>query len=293
MSDQPDLQKLQRWMMSVITNPLGAEEGIGSDEARKEIETSAGEIEDVIQRSQALTSIERLDVYSNGYYARLLECMQSFFPGLLYALTEDVFNQFTMGYLQNFPPHSYTLNRLADHFVEYLEATRPDSDSDSDLPADWPEFLIDLARLELAIDRVFDGPGFESSQTLRPEDLQGVDPDDWPSMRLRLAECLCLLEFKFPVNDYYSEYRRGDEPTLPDPEVTFAALSRLDYVVHRFNLSRDQHALLSVLDEGATIGEAIEQVAEITEDLDSLAENLQQWFFTWAEHGFFHSVCTP
>ena len=156
------LETLQRWMQDVITHPLGIEAGIASDDARGEIDTSVDAIEEVVTRSKALSSIERLAVYGNAYFARLLECMRELFPATVFAAGEDAFDQFVLEYLQLHPPHSYTLEHLADRFVDYLEESRPNEDDEaepSDLEPSWSEFFVDLAQLEWTIDKVFDGPG--------------------------------------------------------------------------------------------------------------------------------------
>ena len=286
MSDSFELRKLQQWMMSVVTHPLGVEEGVESAAAQQQIAVDVEDLESVVCRSEALTAAQRRDVYNNGYYARLLECMQSFFPCLLYALGEEVFNQFTMSYLQAHPPHAYTLNRLADRFVEHLNATRPRDDEAHDLPPDWPEFLIDLARMELAIDQVFDGPGIEGGEVLEPDDLVDTDPNSWASVRLELSPCVRLLKFRFPVNDYYTEFRRENEPSPPDPQETYLALSRIRFVVHRFPIDPLQFQLLAALHSGETLGDAIELIAT-DDNMETLAQDLQQWFFEWAESGLF------
>ena len=113
--------------------------------------------DDLILPSRQQSSEQRLEIYSHAYYARLAECLCEMFPVLVATLGRDEFLPFANCYLDRFPPSSYTLNDLADHFPDYLAETRP---ADVPLP-DWPEFLIELAQLELTIEQVFDGPGTE------------------------------------------------------------------------------------------------------------------------------------
>ena len=82
--EQPEspLEKVQRWMQSVIMHPEGVEAGLDSETARKHINVSPEQVEQVISPSQALSSVERLAIYANAYYARLLECLGEEFPVL-------------------------------------------------------------------------------------------------------------------------------------------------------------------------------------------------------------------
>jgi hypothetical protein len=282
------LEDLQRWMQSVITHPDGIVAGVESLDAQQQIDVSAADLESVIPRSQARTSVQRLAVYGNAYFSRLLECMRELFPALAHALGEELFDGFALEYLQKYPSRSYTLDQLADRFVQFLEETRPDATE-----ASWPDFIIDLARFEWAIDDVFDGPGVENEQLLTAEQLQAIPPQRWSDARLVPVVCLRPLAFKYPVNDYYTAFRRDEKPPLPEPAETFTALSRRDYIVRRYKLSRLQYVLLSALAAGDSVGDAIAQCAESCDDLDSLAADLQDWFRLWAADGFFRRVELP
>ena len=116
-----DLEELQRWMQAVITHPDGVRAGIASEESRSVIDVGEANVTDLVTRSRDCTAAERLEVYGNAYFGRLLECMRDQFPALVFALEEDLFDQFAVGYLQRYPSQSYTLANLADHFFEYLD----------------------------------------------------------------------------------------------------------------------------------------------------------------------------
>ena len=94
---------MQRWFQAVVTHPAGVEGGAGSEEAQRLIRLKRGELEAVIRRSKNLTAAERLAIYANAYYARLLECLAAYFPVLQSALGEDVFESFAFEYLQHYP----------------------------------------------------------------------------------------------------------------------------------------------------------------------------------------------
>ncbi len=121
-----DLDRIQRWMQSVLMHPGGVAEGVASAAAREHLEIGPEEIEQVVTPSRALTAMDRLSIYGNAYYARLLECMRDEFPVLAHALGEELFDAFAVGYLQKYPSRSYTLNDLATSFPRYLAETRPE-----------------------------------------------------------------------------------------------------------------------------------------------------------------------
>ncbi|MDH3716660.1 MAG: DNA-binding domain-containing protein [Planctomycetota bacterium] len=292
----PDLPAIQRWIQSVITHPDGVTGGIDSDEARREIDVASQDVEQVVSRSQALTSIERLEIYGNAYFARLLECLRETFPAMVHATGQEVFDQFAFGYLQQYPSTSYTLGHLADNFMTYLSQTRPDMDQHHQGVIDWPDFLIELATLEWTIEQVFDGPGVEDQSLLDAETLLAIPAPQWPNAQLVPVVCLQLLKFHYPVNDYFTAVRKAsddekDNAELPAPRPQYVALTRRDYIVHRYELEPTEFELLSRLVAGESVGAAIMQVAaESDEEVDALARHLQRWFTAWTSHGFFESV---
>ena len=294
MSGAPrSLDVVQRWFQAVVTHPGGVEGGAESAEAQRLIHLQRGELEAVIRRSKSLTAAERMAIYANAYYARLLECMEAWFPVLKSALGEEVFNSFAFEYLQQYPSKSYTLDRLGENFGRFLDETRPEAEEGED--GSWPDFLIDLATLEWNIHQVFDGPGVEFQPLLTAEALQAFPAERFAEARLTPVPCLRLLSFRYPVNAYYTAARtveEGEEVPPPGPAPERIALSRREFVVRRYPLTAPQYALLEKVLAGATVGEVIAAAAEAAGGLDddALAAGLQEWFRLWVAEGFFQSI---
>jgi hypothetical protein len=284
------LDVVQQWFQAVVTHPGGVGEGAAGDEAQRLIRLDRGALETVVRRSGRLTAEERLSIYANGYWARLLECLGDCFPVLRTALGADVFDGFAFEYLQRYPSRSYTLDRLGESFPRFLDETRPDN-------TDWPDFLIDLARLEWTVAKVFDGPGVEGQALLRHGDLQELAAERFAAARLVPVVCLRLLAFRYPVNAYYTAVRHAGadgEVPVPEPAEEWVAILRRDFVVRRYTLSRPQHALLTAVLAGAPVAAALAAAAAAPdlEDLDddALAAAFQAWFRFWTAEGFFQSL---
>lgn len=285
------LDVVQRWFQAVVSHPEGIEGGAASPEAQELIRLNRGELEAVVRRSRNLTAAERLSIYANAYYSRLLECMGANYPILKQALGEEVFDSFAFEYLQRYPSRSYTLDDLGKRFAQFLGETRPEEEGEE---VGWPDFLIDLATFEWTIAKVFDGPGAEGLTLLTPEALQSFPAERFAEARLVPVPCLRLLAFRFPVNAYYTAARRaeeGEEVPIPEPGEEHVAVTRRDFVVRRYPLSPPQYALLEAILAGATVGEAIAAAAAVTDlDDEAFAAELRSWFRFWVAEGFFVSV---
>ena len=307
--DAAEVNRVQRWFQAVVTHPDGVEAGADSDEAQRLINLPPGQLEKIITRSRALSAAERLAIYANAYHTRLLECLGEVYPMLKRTLGEEAFDGFAFGYLQEYPSRSYTLNELGRHFPRYLQKTRPTADnaepesgpadSANNHPAlveDWPDFLIDLVQLEWAIYDVFDGVGVEGQVLLRADQLQGIPPERWPQVQLQPVPCLQLLATRFPVNDYYTASRKANDDevvAVPSACESFVALTRREFIVRRYNLSRTEFELLRGIKNGQSLGQAVERAASVTDDdIEKLSANLKLWFRNWTAEGFFQSVAT-
>lgn len=295
MSGPRSLEVVQRWFQAVVSHPDGVEGGAVSPDAQELIRLDRGQLEAVVRRSRNLTASERLSIYANAYYSRLLECLGACFPILKQALGDEVFDSFAFEYLQRYPSRSYTLDHLGQHFPKFLDETRPEPEEGSEPGGvDWPDFLIDLATFEWTIAKVFDGPGVEGRTLLTPEALQAFPAERFADAHLVPVPCLTLLAFRFPVNAYYTAARHaeeGKEVPIPAPANEWVAVTRREFVVRRYPLSPPQHALLTEILAGSTVGEAIAAAAEASDlDDESLAVELRAWFRFWVAEEFFLSV---
>jgi hypothetical protein len=278
MSRPTPLAELQLWMLDAIRQP-GRQEG-------------PADVEALILGSRQQTAGQRLAVYSHAYFARLLEVLAELFPCLRHAVGDELFAEFAAGYLAAYPPTSYTLHRLADHFPEYLEATRP-----ADAPA--LAFVVDLARLEQAIDRVFDGPGPEEL----PPFVFPAEGANAEQLQLSLVPGMELLALRFPASSYFTAWKKGAADQWPPAAAQYVALFRRDYIVRRFELSRVQYVLLEHIAGGATLAAAIAAAVGSDGDMDAApessppnavqAEKLHDWFALWGAAGFFTSASGP
>jgi putative DNA-binding protein len=262
MTHAEQLDRLQRWMLTAITDPVNR---------------APDALDELILPSRQQSAAERLAVYNRAYFARLLDVLRELLPCTRFAVGDELFDQFAVGYLQAHPPNRYTLSRLSDDLVDYLDATRP---------ADWGRFVVELARLEQAIDRIFDAPGPEGSPPLV------IPYDACDSLRLSFVPGFELHAFDHPVSTFYTEWKAGRQPPWPQAAQQCLALFRRDYVVRRFELTMPQYELLLSISGGKTLAEALIASANAASagPLDHLAAEFRRWFTLWTANGFFASA---
>lgn len=273
------LDRLQRWMQAVVVHPGTVEEAVASPEATAEL--SADRVVQVILPSKALTPTERVGVYHGMYLLRMVEALESDYPGLQHFLGDEGFRELVRGYVQAYPSRSYSLNRLGDHLPEYVK----------DAPGiRRRDFCCDLARLELAVNQVFDAP---ETPPLSAEAIAAVTAEAWERARLRPIEAFRLLSFRYSVNAYLQTVKDDDHhhPRIR-LKATFVAVYRRNYSVYRLELARAAHDLLRDLVEGMPLGEAVAVALRHGGGRAPRAEQLHRWFREWVSGGLFRSVET-
>lgn len=259
LSNQPDLKQLQKWILGSITHPRGIQEGL--QYAAKATGILPAQIDAIIEPSDLQTSQQRLAVYNEAYFARLLSCMTELFPVTAELIGKDAFVSLAIHYLIAYPPSSYSLHHLSDYLEEHL---------DKHLPSDDPYAIcvLDMVRLERAIDQVFDGQGMEEQATPPlHQRLAQVRPEELLKATLVFHPSLKVLAVRSDVNRYYTSYRRDEPRQLPSifnaPQTM--ALTRRNYIVRRVLLSEVEQLLL-------LRAQGFPQIAPLLEQLSVEAE---------------------
>lgn len=278
-------ETIQKWMQQVITHPGGVAEGIADPDACALIDCSIERVDEVILPSRQCSSVERMSVYANAYYARLLECLRLEFPAFRHAVGAEAFDQFALGYLQDRPPSSYTLGQLGAEFPATIARVVAEDSRPRDY--DWPGLIADLVMVERVYEEVFDGPGEERSESLTAERLLAIPRERIPELTFRTSDSLRLLKLRFPVHEYISAVRDGQNPEPPAPDPTWLIINRRDYVVRRRTVTPVEYILLDCLQDGVPFGDAIEIcLSETSEPIDTVAGRLRDWFQEWTAAGF-------
>lgn len=259
------LADVQRWMLEALTHPGRLDHAA---------------IDHHLLSGPQLDAAARLAIYQRSYILRLTECLAEQFPALRHALGEGLFDDFAREYLRAHPSDSYTLYELGRRFPAWLEASRPDRDRAEEDREDWIDFMVDLARYERELFRLFDAPGNEG----RP--WPGVET---PDERLILQPCFALGEYRYPVAWYYHEVRARRQPVFPPRRPSHVAMARRDYLTSTFPINAVHFRFLRALSLRGSVAEALSAVAGELQRPE--AEVARSWATevrrAWIEAGFF------
>ena len=249
-----------------------------------------------IKPNKNLKSIERLEIYNQQYWTRLLESLQDDFPGLHAILGEERFELLSIGYLQAYPSQSYSLNNLGKHLsifiLEKPELTFPHC-----------QLAHELASFEWAEMVAYDA---QSKPPLTSKYLQNQDP---AVMILQIQPHITLLELTHALDDFALQLNRTVDKciesnafavrakkiikiSMPVKKHIFVAVHRVADVIYYKRLNKDQYFLLKSLKDGKTIAQACNDLLTQKSNssrMQSLSTKLSQYFADWMELNWFYT----
>jgi hypothetical protein len=221
----------------------------------------AAEVEARLTGSRRMTAEERLEVYRQGYRARLVECLADDYPAVKDLLGDDGFDSLASSYVEKFPSHSPSLNRYGVRMADLLRE-RGDA---------LGAFASDLARLEWALVEAIHAPPASALALQSGASASG-------EMRLLAAPSVQLLLFQHPVNRHYQAFRDG-APRGVEAGPAATLVHRQGWVVWRRDVSPAMAVVLGEILAGATLGSALAaaETSETGPDAGEVTEAFRDW----------------
>ncbi|MEQ1862380.1 MAG: DNA-binding domain-containing protein [Chthoniobacteraceae bacterium] len=273
-------------MSGALMRPL-----TGSDGMQR---SNAAAAEQLIKPNDRLTSFERLQIYNQQYWWRLLGCFGEDFRGVRAVLGERSFEKLAVAYLDARGSTSWSLRELGQHLPAFIKSRRS-------LTAPHTALAFDMARIEWARILAFDTAALPLIDPLK---LARRDP---ATLRLKLQPYVELLELRHPVDQLLKKLRESNletasasnavtaarrrKPRLlrakPASQPILLAVHRVDFLVYYKRLDREAFALLGGLRDGATLADACERAfAKSKLTADEAATKLREWFNVWTRLGW-------
>ncbi|GIW41242.1 MAG: hypothetical protein KatS3mg076_1819 [Candidatus Binatia bacterium] len=238
----------------MIRAPEGAARGLETLE--REDPAAARIARELVVGDERLAALERVEIYANMYFYRLLECLEEDHPALRAFLGYEDFHDLVVDYLVAHPPSHYSLRHAGDALPEFL-AHHP-------LGREWP-FLPELAKLERSILDAFDAP---DAPRLSVDALRSFDPEEWSTLRLRPAPAARVLDFGWDVHDLWKRTREeensggGRNLAPPVRTPTSVLVWRENWTVYHRRVDPAERVALGALFAGESLESLCEKVTE-------------------------------
>jgi hypothetical protein len=272
----PSLRELQTWMRWIITDPRGVAtlSTPVPTEFSKHPRYRAPEINcfKFIEARAPIANEERLSIYAEAYFARILETLTADFSLVGQSIGEAAFTKLIADYLKQHPSAETNIGEVGRHLPSFLTEHEFSQDI---------QFLPELARLEwLAIESFYanDVPAMELSA------LAQISAEAWAEARFELDPSVFLCESPWPVHELWI----ATAMHALEPKKSFILGYRLTGTVQVESIEKTPFKILTAMKRGKNLTEICTELSEQGEENVPLME----WFQKWISAGIIRNILT-
>jgi hypothetical protein len=199
-----------------------------------------------------LTSNERLAIYGNAYYARLIETLERDFEALHTLLGDDEFTRLCERYIGTYPSRSPSLRFFGQHMAHYLS---------SHDPYNQHLYLQEMATFEWMFIEAFDAP---DAPVVNEADAAGVPSGRWPVLKLTLHPSLRWFNYRWNILPLWkAATENGDMPELVRLDSTaWCVVWRHDLMTRYRSMETDEAVLMKAVQDGENFAGLCERLGE-------------------------------
>ena len=201
----------------------------------------------------------RFDIHRNNTYASLASVLRAAFPVICRLVGQRHFNFGAREFIRSYPPRIPVLANYGENFGSFLETFEP---------ARGAPYLPDLARLEWARNVALFA---EDAPPLAPTHFTGLGANYIPALTFALHPAALLVASRYAIQhiwDAAKPERQEVVPFHPDRSPESVLIVRTWLGVEGVVLSPGNFALLSELEAGATLKQAIGTALAVEADFD-------------------------
>jgi hypothetical protein len=278
-----ELKYVQEWFGSIIRRPLVKNDHINPISPSGVVITK--EAARFVSPSPTLQPHQRVEIYNQQYWWRLLNVFQTNFPLVNRLFGPDDFNQkIAIPYLIKYPPDHWSLTILGEKLSQWIEEEYGESDK---------QLVYDAAQL----DQIF-AISFLSAQqpALDLDTLSKNDPEALLILPFCLQPHVFLLTYNYDLPAFREDlikqeppyWLEHDFPKLPrEKNYHFVIFRNLKNNVAWKDIPREEYLLLKQFAKGTSIQSACDWIEEQDTELqDAMVMHLQKWIQDWTRYGW-------
>jgi hypothetical protein len=228
-----------------------------------------------INSTESASSDLRLDIYSNAYYARLEEALETDFEITKQLLGEDVFSEACMAYIHKYPSRYFSLRWFGQDFPKFL-GYQADSGEHH-----WP---AEMAQLEWSFTGAFDAADAEPATEA---DIAAIPPEAWAELRIGFHPSMCTFDIWWNTLARWRAAKNNE----PVPEAKRLAqpaqclLWRQDLLTQYRSMEADEAVAFQVALDGASFPELCGALAEEMQDQEQVPMRAAGFLKAWLAAG--------
>ncbi len=226
----------------------------------------------------AVSRETRLGIYSNAYFMRLKESIETDHEQLGFYMGDALFDQMAEDYVQQFPSQQTSLRHFSDQLPFFLSHYKPFSD--------YP-VLAELARFERFLLIAFDAADAKGEQI---KSLADIPVESWPGLCFRLHPSVQLFQSNWNVVQIWQALKQQLAPSEPEEKVQNWLIWRNGERLTEFvSLNSVELCMLEAMMQGQCYADICEKLVEFL-DIEMISECSLQVLINWLELGVIRSL---
>jgi len=280
-----ELKRTQQWFGSIIGRPI--DEDSRMDHISPSGESMEIEAAKYIAPSPALRPAQRIQIYNQQYWWRLLGILQEGFPFLTRLMGFYDFNRHLgIPYLVKYPPNHWSLFHLGARLPQWVKEEYHAKNREMILHGAEIDWVFNLS---FVVEQL---PPLTSELIATPENLEKILEN-----RIYAQKHIELFQLPgdlFQLRDTLLQHPPEHWQNHPSPPCEKSE-KNLYFIVYRNlrneiswkEISAGEYHLLMLLKKGTTIDEACEWLEEQQSTLcDEVEQHLIEWFQDWTMRGW-------
>ncbi len=194
----------------------------------------------------------RLAIYADAYRLRLIEALDTDYPGLHAMVGDEEFDRLTRAYIDAQPSTFRSLRWFGHRLSDFLRTTKPYSD--------YPVFA-EMAAFEWAKSDAFDAA---DTTLCDVANMAAIPPEAWPELTFVAQPSVIRLDLRWNVPMVWKAIDAGEEPpALLENDIPIAWLVwRQDLLTYFRSLNVDEAWALDAVQRGENFAAICEGLCE-------------------------------
>ena len=277
------LQNMQKWFASTITRRLDKKNQIQRRNTHGIL--IAEEAARYVVPSPTLRPEQRMQIYNQQYWWRLLSTLQTNFPLVTRLFGHQAFNEeLGIPYLIKHPPHHWSLNVLGQQFPRWIQSHyfKPDK-----------ALIFHAATLDWNFAASFIAP---QSPLLDAKDLAQTPPEQLLNQKFYLQSHVHLLEWDYNLLNFREAFLKHEVdywlnnrfPILEkDSSYHFVLYRTPQYSIAWRQISAEELKFLGLFKTGTDLKTACEWIEKQDQAFYQIVvSNFQRWLQEWVQLGW-------
>lgn len=177
-------------------------------------------IENKIVDAPQISIKDRVEIYREGYYLRLIDILEREFSALRNLVGKEQFDALCHEYIDAYPSTYFSVRAYGKNMIEFL-SNRPNTDL----------LHVELARFEWPFGKVIDAP---DAPQLTVDDMAALPAEAWGTLRLEFHPSLQIVSLHYNTPEIWQALFNNNPEEFPVPERVYSEEPQ-DCLVWRFN----------------------------------------------------------